>query len=287
VVIGKTKDTSGTRAYSPRVKIDRAFCDALERSEVAGLQQCIRNTQARFPQLHPAVSEIGGGVAVYAGVNSPLSEANCIGLWEHAGRDEAEALTTFYRTRGAQPRVRVTPYTDPAFVHALTELGYVPLEYENGLTGDLRAIGGRRDPRVAVMVNAQEWSAATGSAFMDGAPCDESNLIIGLTISTLPETTALEIRVDGVIVASGCMDVQGEIAGFYGAATAPAFRGRGLQSVLIADRIARAVERGARFGRVTTRPGTTSEQNFRRSGFVPLYTRTIWGIPCSDSVSAS
>jgi GNAT superfamily N-acetyltransferase len=268
------------------VKIDRAFCDAIERADATAMQALARHAQTRFPQLHPAISEIGGGVAVYAGVNSPLSEANGIGLWERAGRDEAEALTTFYRKRGAQPRVRVTPYADPAFIRALTELGYVPLDYENALSGDLHAIGGRRDPSVTEMRDADAWSAATGSAFMDGAPCDESNLIIGLTVCSAPESTALEILIGGVIAASGCMDVQGEIAGFYGTATAPAFRGRGLQSALIADRIARAVERGARFGRVTTRPGTTSEQNFRRSGFVPLYTRTIWGIPCSDSVPA-
>jgi len=71
--------------------------------------------------------------------------------------------------------------------------------------------------------------------------------------------------------------VQGEIAGFFGAATAPAHRGRGWQSALIADRAARGVERGARFGRATTRLGTVSEQNFRRAGFVVLYTRTTWG----------
>ncbi len=250
------------------------------------MQAMARHAQTRFPELHGATQGIGGGLAVFAGVGSPFSEAIAIGLWERAGGDDAEAVTTFYRTRGAQPRVHVAPYTDPAFVRALTELGYVPLDYENGLTGDLLAIGGRRDMRVTEMRDADEWSRATGSAFMDGAPCDESNLIIELVVSTSPASTALEVRVDGAIAASGCMDVQGEIAGFYGSATAPAFRGRGLQSALIGDRVARAVERGARFGRVTTRPGTTSEQNFRRSGFVPLYTRTIWGIPCSDSVSA-
>lgn len=168
----------------------------------------------------------------------------------------------------------------------LAERGYVPLDTENALTGDLRAIGGARDSRITEMRDADEWSRATGSAFMDGAACDDSNMTIGLIVSTSPATTALEIRIDGAIAASGCMDVQGEIAGFYGAATAPVFRGRGLQIALIADRVARAVERGARFGRVTTRPGTTSEQNFLRSGFVPLYTRTLWGLPCSDSVSA-
>jgi GNAT superfamily N-acetyltransferase len=261
------------------VKINREFCDAIERAEVLGLRCCIQNARSRFPQLQPAILEIAGGIAAFAGVNSPLSEAMGIGLSGRAGRCEAETLTSFYRERGAQPRVRATPYTDTEFIRALIALGYAPLEYENPLSADLAAIASRRDERVREMRDAQEWSRATGSAFMDGEPCDDSNLIVGLMIATPPETTALEIRIDGAIAATGCMDVQGEIAGFFGAATAPAFRGRGLQSVLIADRAARALERGARVGRVTTRPGTLSEQNFRRVGFAPLYTRTLWGIP--------
>ncbi len=250
------------------------------------MQGMARHAHERFPELHGATMPIGGGIAVFSGLGSPFSKATCIGMWERAGRDEAEALTAFYRTRGAQPLVHVAPYTDPAFVRALTELGYVALDDENALSGDLLAIGGRRDPRVTEMRDVGEWCRATGSAYMDGAACDEANLTIELIVSTSPASTALEIRIDGAIAASGCMDVLGEIGGFYGAATAPAFRGRGLQSALIADRIARALERGARFGRITTRPGTTSEQNFLRSGFVPLYTRTLWGVPCSDSVSA-
>jgi hypothetical protein len=269
------------------VKIDRKFCENIERAEVAASRHCVENAKRRFPDLDPQTLSIGGGIAAFAGINSPLSEAIGIGLWERAAQDEAEALTAFYRERGAQPRVRLSPYADPSFVRALLGLGYAPLEYENPLTAELATIGARRDPRVTAMRDANEWSAATGNAFLDGAPCDESNLLIGLMVCTPPETTALEIRVDDAIVASGCMDVQGEIAGFYGAATAVGHRGRGLQTTLILDRAARALERGAQFGRVTTRPGSISEQNFRRTGFVLLYTRTLWGIPCNDSASPS
>ncbi len=267
------------------MKIDRAFCDAIERTEVAASRQCVSNAKTRIPQLHPQAQEIAGGIAAFAGINSPFSEAIGLGLWESAGLREAESLTAFYRDRGAQPRVRCSPYADPVFIRALIALGYEPLEYENPMTAELATIGARRDPRVTPMRDANEWSAATGSAFMDGAPCDESNLAIGLVVCTLPGSTALEIREADAIVASGCMDVQGAIAGFYGAGTAAAFRRRGLQTALILDRAARALERGARFGRVTTRPGSISEQNFRRLGFVPLYTRTLWGIPCSNSAS--
>ncbi|HUA08433.1 MAG TPA: hypothetical protein VMA98_04105 [Candidatus Acidoferrales bacterium] len=261
------------------MKINREFCDTIERAEVHALDLCVRNARERFPALHPATVAIGGGIAAYTGIGSPISEALGIGLWERAGHEEALAVTEFYRSRGAQPRVRLSPYADADFVHALVALGYVPLEYENPLAADLLAIGARRDPRVVEMRDSREWSLATGTAFLDGKPCDESNLIVGLMICTQPQVTALEIRENGAIIASGCMDVTGDLAGFFGAGTAPAYRNRGLQSALIADRAARAIERGAKIGRVTTRPGSISEQNFRRIGFAVLYTRTLWGIP--------
>ncbi|HTV93165.1 MAG TPA: hypothetical protein VMG98_10650 [Verrucomicrobiae bacterium] len=168
------------------MKIDRAFCDAIERTEVAASRECVSNARTRFPQLHPQAHEIAGGIAAFAGINSPFSEAIGLGLWESAGRREAESLTAFYRERGAQPRVRCSPYAEPAFIRALIALGYEPLEYETPMTAELATIGARRDARVTPMRDASEWSAATGSAFMDGAPCDESNLAIGLVICTLP-----------------------------------------------------------------------------------------------------
>src|ERR1700678_3128990 len=92
-VIGKIKGTSGSRAYRRRVKIDRAFCDAIERAEVAAALQCANNATARFPQLHPQAQEIAGGIAAFAGVNSPFSEAVGLGLGESAGPREAEVVT--------------------------------------------------------------------------------------------------------------------------------------------------------------------------------------------------
>jgi ribosomal protein S18 acetylase RimI-like enzyme len=261
------------------VRITRPFSDRIESTEVVAARLYVRNAQDRFPQLHADACDVGGGVAAYVGVGSPLSEATGVGLWESAGDKEAESLTAFYQERGAQPRVRLSPHTDPRFVRALIARGYEPLDYENTLIADLKALDARRDGRVQEMLDAAEWSRATGSAFKDGDPCDDASLQIGLLICTVPETTALEVRIDGTIAASGCMDVQTEITGFFAGATAPEYRGQGLHGTLIRDRAARAIERGAQIGRVTAKSGTASEQNFRRLGFTILYTRTLWGMP--------
>ncbi|HVA27386.1 MAG TPA: hypothetical protein VNF68_04360 [Candidatus Baltobacteraceae bacterium] len=261
------------------MRITRELCDAIERVEVEGLSSCIRNARERFPDVRPDMLAIGGGIAVFAGIDSPLSEGTGIGLWESAGEAEAEALVCFYRDRAAPARVRVSPHADLRFVRGLAARGCVPISYENMMVADLTSLEASRDARVQAMGDELAWSRASASAFADGAPITDADMGVPMMLCTIPDVTALEIRVNSEVVATGCMDVNGEVAGFFAASTLPAYRGKGFQGALIRDRIARGLERGARIGRVTTRPTTASEQNFRRIGFVPLYTSTVWGIP--------
>ena len=65
------------------------------------------------------------------------------------------------------------------------------------------------------------------------------------------------------------------IAQFAGAATAPAHRRRGIQSALLATRLADAHAEGCDLAVIVTQPGSKSHQNAQRSGFHLLYTRAV------------
>ena len=65
------------------------------------------------------------------------------------------------------------------------------------------------------------------------------------------------------------------IAQFAGAGTAPAHRRRGVQSALLATRLADAVAAGCDVAAITVQPGSKSEQNAHRHGFDLLYTRAV------------
>lgn len=65
------------------------------------------------------------------------------------------------------------------------------------------------------------------------------------------------------------------IAQFAGAATAPAHRRHGIQSALLAARLADATAAGCDLAVVTTQPASKSHQNAQRAGFDLLYTRLI------------
>ncbi|MBP7678421.1 MAG: GNAT family N-acetyltransferase, partial [Thermoanaerobaculia bacterium] len=67
----------------------------------------------------------------------------------------------------------------------------------------------------------------------------------------------------------------GGLAQLCGAATLPDHRRRGIQTALLAERLAAAGRSGCGLAVVTTQPGSKSQENVRRRGFALLYTRAI------------
>jgi GNAT superfamily N-acetyltransferase len=63
------------------------------------------------------------------------------------------------------------------------------------------------------------------------------------------------------------------VAGLFGASTLPAFRNRGVQTVLLHACLARAAELGCDLAASLTQPGSTSQRNIMRQHFQVLYTR--------------
>ncbi len=65
----------------------------------------------------------------------------------------------------------------------------------------------------------------------------------------------------------------GSVAYLSGMGVLPTFRGRHLQSELIAARCQRALEKGASLVFATDAPGHLSQRNLQRAGFTPVYER--------------
>jgi N-acetylglutamate synthase-like GNAT family acetyltransferase len=80
---------------------------------------------------------------------------------------------------------------------------------------------------------------------------------------------------NGVLVGAASLRIAEGIAQSAGAATAPAHRRQGVQTALIAVRLADAAAAGCDAAVVTTQPGSRSQQNMQRRGFDLLYTRAV------------
>lgn len=80
---------------------------------------------------------------------------------------------------------------------------------------------------------------------------------------------------DGVISGGATMRLAEGVAQLTGAATAPAHRRRGVQSVLLSSRLADAAAAGCDVAVIITQPGSKSHQNAHRQGFDLLYARAV------------
>jgi GNAT superfamily N-acetyltransferase len=87
--------------------------------------------------------------------------------------------------------------------------------------------------------------------------------------------------VNDEIAGGAAVSAQHGVCGLFGASTLPAFRRRGVQSALLATRLAWAREKGCDLAVSITQPGSISHRNIERSGFRVAYTRTKLILPPS------
>lgn len=240
---------------------------------------CVRSAERNFPNVGAELIEVGGGVAAFMGVDSPLSYAIGVGVTAPAGGSEIDEITRFFEARATPPRITCHPFADRELTRALVNHRYAPTEAENVLMVDLREFDAVRDPRIVEARDMRAWSEVSARGFSDGEIPTEEFTMVGTLIASSENVTALEGRDGETIAATAGCDIDGEIAGFFGATTLPEYRNRGWQTAMIRDRAARAIEAGARYGRVTCGIATTSERRFRALGFSVLYTRTLWERP--------
>jgi GNAT superfamily N-acetyltransferase len=79
--------------------------------------------------------------------------------------------------------------------------------------------------------------------------------------------------IDGEAAGAATMSVQGGLAELFGASTRPLFRNRGVQTALLASRLAEAQRQGCDLATTHTEPGSASQRNVERLGFRLAYTK--------------
>jgi len=257
----------------------REVDEQIVQCDIAGLRSAIDAARRLQPELGADGIEVAGGFAAFTGVGSPLSEAIGVGSQGPVDAAEIAEITAFYQSHGTRPRVFVTPLADPSLARVLAQAGYVPIEYSNVLASDRLDSFARRDERIAVTSDVEAWSHASARAFTGREILEPGDETIATVIASCEGVIALEACENGAIVATAAMDVRLGCAGLFAGSTMGEFRNRGWQIALICDRIARAREAGANLLRAGAAPGSTSERNFQRCGFVTLYTRVLWELP--------
>ncbi len=258
---------------------DTALAARIERAEAALIAKAADAAAAGF------VKPIAGGVATYAGPDSPFNKVAGVGFGgvpSAAALDDVEAA---FAARGAPVQIELAHLGDPAIGWLLSARGYALTSFENVLGRAVDEV--RVPPGIEVRPSGEDeldaWLAVVAAGFAhpdgQGVPSHEDFPRDVLERAERDFAAAGVARyvalLDGLIAGGASLHTADGVAQLAGAATDPAHRRRGVHTALLTARLADAAAAGCDIAVVTTQPGSQSQENVQRHGFDLLYTRAI------------
>jgi GNAT superfamily N-acetyltransferase len=261
--------------------IDLDLARRVEMAEANAGRACAEACGRFHPEHSVAIEEIAGGVAVFAGVNSPITQAIGLGLHGPVSDAEVDALGNFFHSRNAPAAIELCPLVDNSLYERFAARNYHLLELTDVLIlDDLEAARrpGTMSPGVTVRASAPHeaklWTQTVAEGFAEQYPVTQAMLDVMEGFYGRRDACFFLAFVDGIVAGGGGVFAGQRVGGFFGASTLPAFRRRGVQSALLAARLAWAVEKGCDLAVSFARPGSISHRNIERNRFRVAYTRT-------------
>ena len=248
---------------------DRALARRLEAAEAANARGTNRGTGT-------ATLEAGGGCAIFAGAESPLTHAVGVGLNGAVTDAQIGEIEQFFRDRRARPVFDVCPLADHGFIAALADRGYRITEFNNVLVKRVAGTEIVLTPRArrALPDESDLWSYTVGRGFFERAELTTEEMEVGRAIFAMPEAMCyLASTETGQVAAGAAMAIHEGLATLFADSTMTGFRRAGLHRELISARLNEAAARGCDLATASTLPGSGSQRNYERAGFHVVYTR--------------
>jgi GNAT superfamily N-acetyltransferase len=260
--------------------IDRSFAHLLELADANSGVAFARAHADIFPESGATAEPFAGGWAIFAGVDSPMTQAFGLGLSGPVEEDEIVRMEAFFRSRGAATMVELCPYADLSIIDLFGKRGYSVIEFSNVLARKLAPEDAQLSFNSAARIRHPEthearlWAETVARGFMPEGELPQT--MINLMITSLHSAAGAFFlaEIDEQIAGGGVLIMHDGVASLGGASTLPAFRNRGAQTALLRARLAFAAKHGCETAMVTTLPGSTSQRNAERQGFRVVYTRT-------------
>ncbi len=250
---------------------DLVLAARLEAAEAANGMRMVQAASADPAAL--ACEPFAGGVAVFAGVGSPMTHAMGIGLRSAVSESELERMESFFRERGSPCLIDLCPMADPSVIAFVQNRPYRVIEFNNIL---VRAIQPEEifEPSAGVRPVAEgelpHWSRVISEGFSEYMPVSEQMMNVMTAMCSgahfwfagYPEP-----------VGGAGMAVHEGVALFFGDATLVSARRRGWQMALIRERLAAAQRLDCNLASAAVLPGSASHRNYERAGFQLVYMR--------------
>ena len=210
------------------------------------------------------------------GLHGPVSDA------------ELDALGDFFQSHNAPAAIELCPLVEMSLYEKFAARNYRLLEVSDVLLlDDLAAAQISDTPAAGVTVRAAQpeesklWTLTVAQGFAEHFPVTQPMLDVMEGFCHRGSASAFLAFVDGVVAGGAVVSADHGVCGLFGASTLPAFRCRGVQSALLATRLAWAREKGCDLAVSIAQPGSISHRNIERNGFRVAYTRTKLILPLS------
>lgn len=223
-----------------------------------------------------AFLEIAGGVAVFAGAESPLTQVVGIGLNGPVDETEIETIEAFFRCRGARVTIDFCPLADPGLLQALGERGFHAAEFNNVLVKPLEGAAVHLAPRVRQAMSGERelWSRTVGEGFFEQAELTGEEMDVGRAVFSMAGSLCyLAATGTGGTAGGAAMVMREGLAILFADGVITHFRRQGLHGELIAARLNDAVAQGCDVATASTLPGSPSQRNYAHAGFQVAYTK--------------
>lgn len=273
----RTQETSTEPLF-----LSRADARRMEAAEEFGALRYAQAMQERKPEMGAIWEEFLGGHIVFVARRSPVGRAHGLGFAETVTPEHIEHVEKFYFERGADAQVDVCPYADPSLFESLNRRGFQVAEFNQTLARWVLPQERFAAPqsegievRRVEQGEARTWSAVCARVFFEDQAPRFSDFFLPWVAPEHPLALAAFAEGKMVGVAGGLIVPEHKMAGFFGAATLPEFRGRGIQTTFMQERLRIAQQAGCTLAVTLTMPGTTSQRNVERAGFRTAYTKVV------------
>jgi hypothetical protein len=245
--------------------------EMIERAVARNLLDFVAAAQQVAPSLSAAAIACAGGVAAFLGNDSPLTTVK--GAGPELGRADVVEAETFFQGHGSARIVfELAPWATEEAIELLIKRGYE--------VGGFEDVVARRPPfddempvHSVVPVSAADWPPLMLAV---NEPADSTSWVsIVDACAVLPDALRFAV-LDGSGASVACAELMPSAGvGLFGNdATLASARKRGAQTAAIQQRLRSAAELGLSLVAAEVAPGSSSERNYVRCGFVIAYTRT-------------
>jgi GNAT superfamily N-acetyltransferase len=260
---------------------------ALARRLETAYAQCSGHFAEAMARLDPASGAraiaVAGGLAIFAGQGSPITQGLAIGMGGVVTAAELDALEAHLRPGGAgATQLELCPFADPNLPTLLAQRGYRVHEWQLVWTravpiGEPGAPQPPSELTVRPLRPGEEelFLRVVLAGFLESEDVPPSAIALIRPSAFAAQHELYLALVGDEAIGGATLAWAGGVAFISGSGVRPAFRRRGAQGALIRARLDRARALGCDVAYSSTLPGTASRRNMERHGFSVAYPKLL------------